>query len=183
MSRIGLKPITLPAGTTCEVVGNKVVVSGKLGKLEQEIKPQIKVKVENNVVTLSRVNETKDVKALHGLYRALINNMVKGVTEGWTKKLTINGVGYKVTKQGNKLVMNLGLSHPVEVVEIDGIKLDINPANANEVIVSGADKEKVGGVAAKIRELKPVEPYHLYGIRYSDEVVIKKEGKTVAGKK
>lgn len=179
MSRIGRKEIKLPAGVSVEVNGLNVVVSGPKGKLEQEIDKQIVVKCENGVVTLTRLNETNDAKAKHGLYRALINNMVVGVNDGFSKKLIIEGVGYKVSKQGTKLVMNLGLSHNVEVEEGNGVKLDC--PTATEIVVSGIDKQMVGEYAAKIRALKPVEPYHLYGVRYSDEVVIKKVGKT-AGK-
>ncbi len=179
MSRIGRKEIILPAGVTVELNGQNVVVNGPKGKLSQDIDKQIVVKCENGVICLTRTNETNDAKAKHGLYRALLNNMVHGVSEGFSKKLEIKGVGYKVSKQGNKIVMNIGLSHNVEVVEDDGIKLEC--PSATEILVSGIDKQMVGQYAAKIRALKPVEPYHGYGIKYSDEVVIRKVGKT-AGK-
>ena len=180
MSRIGRLPIDIPAGVTVTVNGSNVTVAGKLGTLTQDVDKTISVKVEGNQVVLTRANETGDVKAKHGLYRQLIANMVKGVSEGFSKTLVINGVGYKATLQGTKVVLNIGFSHPVELVPTEGVKLAVN--GTNEVVVSGIDKAQVGQFAAKIRDIKPVEPYHAYGIRYSDEVVIRKEGKT-SGKK
>lgn len=179
MSRIGRKEILLPQGVTVEVNKNLVTVNGPKGKLEQQIDNQIVVKVEDGKVRLTRLNETSDARAKHGLYRALINNMVIGVSQGFSKKLIINGVGYKATKQGTKLVLNIGLSHNIEVEEENGIKIEC--PTATEIVISGIDKQVVGQCAAKIRDLKPVEPYHAYGIRYDDEVVIRKVGKT-AGK-
>ncbi len=180
MSRIGRLPIDIPAGVTITINGTNVTVAGKLGTLTQDVDRTITVKVEGNQVVLTRANETGDVKAKHGLYRQLIANMVKGVSEGFNKTLVINGVGYKATLQGTKVVLNIGFSHPIDVVPTEGIKLAVN--NGTEVVVSGIDKAAVGQFAAKIRDLKPVEPYHAYGIKYSDEVVIRKEGKT-SGKK
>ena len=180
MSRIGRLPIDIPAGVTVTVNGSNVTVAGKLGTLTQDVDKTISVKVEGNQVVLTRANETGDVKAKHGLYRQLIANMVKVVSEGFSKTLVINGVGYKATLQGTKVVLNIGFSHPVELVPTEGVKLAVN--GTNEVVVSGIDKAQVGQFAAKIRDIKPVEPYHAYGIRYSDEVVIRKEGKT-SGKK
>lgn len=181
MSRIGKMPVKILDGVSVNVDGNNLVtVNGPLGTLSQIVDKNIKVTVENNEVILTRNSEEKEIKAKHGLYRALINNMVKGVKEGFKKVLVINGVGYRATKQGNKLVLNIGYSNPAEVVEIEGIKL--NALDANRVEVSGISKELVGQVASKIRDIKPVEPYHAYGIRYEDEVVIRKEGKK-AGKK
>ena len=179
MSRIGRLPIDIPAGVTVTVNGLNVTVAGKLGTLTQDVDKTISVKVEGNQVVLTRSNETGDVKAKHGLYRQLIANMVKGVSEGFSKTLNINGVGYKATLQGTKVVLNIGFSHPIDVVPTEGIKLAVN---GNDITVSGIDKAKVGQFAAKIRDLKPVEPYHAYGIKYADEVVIRKEGKT-SGKK
>ena len=179
MSRIGRLPIDIPAGVTVTINGTNVTVAGKLGTLTQDVDKTISVKVEGNQVVLTRANETGVVKAKHGLYRQLIANMVKGVSEGFSKTLNIHGVGYKATLQGEKVVLNIGFSHPIEVVPTEGVKLAVN---GNDVVVSGIDKAKVGQFAAKIRDLKPVEPYHAYGIRYSDEVVIRKEGKT-SGKK
>ena len=180
MSRIGKMPIHLPEGVKVEVNNNNITVSGKLGTLTREFDPKIKLEQKENILVLTRENDENEVKAKHGLYRALIHNMVVGVTEGFKKTLVIKGIGYRITKQGNKLVLNIGYSKPVEVVEPEGIKLDA--LDADKIVVSGIDKEAVGQVAAKIRALKPVEPYHLYGIRYIDEVVIQKEGKKV-GKK
>ena len=176
MSRIGKLPITIPAGVTVSVdAENVVTVSSAKGTLTQKVSKLIKVNVENNQVIVEKLTETNEANAMHGLYRTLINNMVIGVTEGFKKSLTVNGVGFKVAKQGNKLVMNLGLSHPVEVVEEDGVKLS---NNNNEIIVEGISKERVGAMASKIRAIRPVEPYHGYGIRYTDEKVSLKEGKS-----
>ncbi len=176
MSRIGKLPITIPAGVTVSVdAQNVVTVSGSKGTLTQQVSKLIKVNVENNQVIVEKLKETNEANAMHGLYRTLINNMVIGVTEGFKKSLTVNGVGFKVAKQGNKLVMNLGLSHPVEVIEEDGVKLS---NNNNEIIVEGISKERVGAMASKIRAIRPVEPYHGYGIRYTDEKVSLKEGKS-----
>lgn len=180
MSRIGKMPIHLPEGVKVEIKDNNITVSGKLGTLTREIDKIIKLDLADNILTLTRENDENEVRAKHGLYRALIHNMVVGVSEGFKKTLIIKGIGYRITKQGNKLVLNIGYSKPVEVVEPEGIKLDT--LDADKIVVSGIDKEAVGQVAAKIRALKPVEPYHLYGIRYIDEVVVQKEGKKV-GKK
>ena len=181
MSRIGKMPVKILDGVEVLVDGNNLVtVNGPLGTLSQIVDKNIKVTIENNEVVLTRNSDENEIKAKHGLYRALINNMVKGVKEGFKKSLIINGVGYRAQKQGNKLVLNIGYSIPYEVVEIDGIKLNV--VDNNKVEVSGISKELVGQMASKIRDLKPVEPYHAYGIRYEDEVVIRKEGKK-AGKK
>lgn len=180
MSRIGKMPIHLPEGVSVNVNGNIITVKGKLGELTREIDSAIKVEQNENGLVLTRPNDEKEIRAKHGLYRALINNMVVGVAEGFKKVLVVKGVGYRLLKQGNKLVMNIGFTKPVELVEPEGIKLDV--IEADKVQVSGIDKEAVGQVAAKIRALKPVEPYHLYGIRYLNEVVVQKEGKK-AGKK
>ena len=180
MSRIGRLPVAIPAGVEVKVENNQITVKGKLGELHQEYDNRINIKVENNEVILTRSSEEKEVKAKHGLYRALIANMVKGVTEGYSKKLVLNGVGYKVAKQGNDIVLNVGFSHDITVKAVEGIKFEC--PSALEVIVSGISKDKVGEVAASIRALKKVEPYHGYGIKYDDEVVIRKQGKT-AGKK
>ena len=179
MSRIGRAPVAIPAGVTVEVKDNKMIVKGPKGTLEQEIDARITLAEENGHVTLSRANDSKELKAKHGLYRALLHNMVTGVTHGYSKGLVINGVGYKVAKQGIKIVLNIGYSHPVEFAESDGIKLEC--PTQTEISVSGIDKVKVGQVAANIRSLREPEPYHGYGIRYKDEVIERKEGKT-AGK-
>jgi len=179
MSRIGRAPVTIPANVTVEVNNNVFTVKGPKGTLTQEYDPVITIKVENGQAVLSRANEEKATKAKHGLYRALLNNMVIGVTEGYKKSLVIAGVGYKVAKQGKKVVMNVGYSHPVEIEEIDGITLEC--PSVTEIVVTGIDKTKVGQFAANIRSVREPEPYHGYGIHYSDEVIERKEGKT-AGK-
>jgi len=179
MSRIGRAPVTIPAGVTVEVKDGFMTVKGPKGTLTQDIDSKITVSIEGGVATLTRANDSKELRAKHGLYRALLQNMVNGVTNGYTKSLIINGVGYKVAKQGNKVVLNVGFSHPIEVVEIEGIKLDC--PTQTEITVSGIDKVKVGQVAANIRSIREPEPYHGYGIRYKDEVIERKEGKT-AGK-
>ena len=179
MSRIGRMPVALPAGVTVEVKDGKMVVKGPKGTLEQDIDARIALSVENGHAVLTRANDSKELKAKHGLYRALLHNMVTGVTAGYTKGLVINGVGYKVAKQGSKIVLNIGFSHPVEFPETDGIKLDC--PTQTEITVSGIDKVKVGQIAANIRSLREPEPYHGYGICYKDEVIERKEGKT-AGK-
>lgn len=182
MSRIGRKIITLPQGVNIVVNNSVVTVSGPKGKLSQEVDKQILVKADEHSIQLTRTNETADAKAKHGLYRALINNMVNGVAHGYTKKLEINGVGYKATKQGKKLILNLGHSHNIEVEEVEGIS--ITCPSITEILISGIDKQLVGQVASNIRDLRKVEPYHAYGVKYADEVVIRKVGKAAAkGKK
>ena len=179
MSRIGRHSIVIPQGVNVTVDANNVVtVSGPKGTLSREIHKEIKVVVENNEVSVKNENNVKELSKFQGLYRQLINNMIIGVSKGFEKRLTINGVGYKITQKGSDLVLNIGLSHPVELKAIDGITLS---CDKNEVIVTGIDKEKVGQYACKVRDIKRVEPYHAYGIYYSDEVVRRKERKT--GKK
>lgn len=181
MSRIGKMPVSIPSGVTVDVdPSNVVTVKGQLGTLSQKVDTCITVKVENNEVVLTRSNDTKPVKAKHGLYRALIHNMVEGVSKGYKKSLVCKSVGLKIQKQGNKVVLAIGYSNPVDIVETDGITLNV--VGNDTIEVNGIDKDAVGQFASKIRQIKPVEPYHGYGIRYSDEVVIMKEGKK-AGKK
>lgn len=180
MSRIGNAPVTIPAGVTVDASNNVVTVKGPKGTLTQAYDPVISFNIEGNVVVLKRANDQGPVKAKHGLYRALLANMVKGVTEGFKKSLIVNGVGWKVAKQGKKVVLNVGFSHPVEVEEIDGITLDC--PSITEITVSGIDKDKVGQFAAMIRGIREPEPYHGYGIRYSDEVIDRKVGKAAGGK-
>ena len=187
MSRIGRAPIELPNGVTLDVTTeNDVIVTGPKGTLRQTIaSTQIKVEkteVEGKtVVTLTRTNDEKENRAKHGLYRALIANMVKGVTEGYSKSLTVQGVGYKIAVTGNKLTLNIGLSHPVNVEIPQG--LTVTCPNATDIVVSGINKEQVGQFAADIKAIKPVEPYHGYGIHYTNETVIRKEIKKGAKKK
>jgi len=178
MSRIGRKPINIPAGVDVKFESGVVTVKGPKGTLTQKVHPHMGVEIKDGVITVTRPNDLKQNRALHGLTRSLINNMVEGVVNGFTKELEVNGVGYRVQKQGSNLVMNLGYSHQVIVPEVEGIKLD---AQGNKIIVSGADKQQVGQVAAEIREKRPPEPYKGKGIKYAYEVIRRKEGKT--GKK
>ncbi|MBR5191838.1 MAG: 50S ribosomal protein L6 [Clostridia bacterium] len=180
MSRIGNAVITIPAGVTVEIANNVITVKGPKGTLSQVYDPIITPVVEENTIKFTRANDEGPTKAKHGLYRALTANMVKGVTEGFKKVLIVNGVGWKVAKQGNKVVLNVGFSHPVEVVEEAGIALDC--PSQTEISVSGIDKEKVGQCAAMIRGIREPEPYHGYGIRYSDEVIERKVGKAAGSK-
>lgn len=180
MSRIGRMHIEVPSAVKVEFKDGVVTVTGPKGTLTQTIVDKnIDLKTEGNILTVVRNSEEKSVKAKHGLYRQLIANMVKGVTEPFVKTLIIQGVGYKASVTGNKLVMNIGYSHPVEFVAPEGITLAC--PDANTVTVTGISKELVGQTAATIRSKRAVEPYHNYGLHYSDEVVVKKEGKT-AGK-
>lgn len=177
MSRIGKMPIEIPKGVDVTLSNDNVItVKGAKGTLTQAIDKQIKIEIKDNVITLSRSNDDKNVRALHGLSRSLINNMVHGVTNGFSKELEINGVGYRAAKQGKKLVMNLGFSHQVEMEETDGISIEV-PA-PNKIIISGIDKQKVGQFAANVREKRPPEPYKGKGIKYATEVIKRKEGKT-----
>ena len=177
MSRIGKLPVQLPNGVTVSVKdGNVVEVKGPKGQLVQKIHKDMRVVVEDNAVLVERPSDDKHHRALHGLSRSLINNMVEGVTKGFEKTLEINGVGYRAQKQGKKLVLTVGYSHPVEIPEEDGVEFDV-PA-PNKIIVKGIDKQKVGAMAAKIREVRKPEPYKVKGIKYEDERIIRKEGKT-----
>ena len=179
MSRIGRMPIAIPAGVTVTVAeNNKVTVKGPKGTLERVLPEGIEIKVDGDVVNVSRPDETKRMKSLHGLSRTLINNMVIGVTEGYAKKLEINGVGYKCQKQGKKLVLSLGYSHPVEMEDPEGVE---SVVEGNTITVKGINKEKVGQYAAEIRDKRRPEPYKGKGIKYADEVIRRKVGKT--GKK
>ncbi|MBR4770593.1 MAG: 50S ribosomal protein L6 [Clostridia bacterium] len=177
MSRIGREPITIPAGVTVTVAeGNVVTVKGKLGEVTETFHPALGIKVDGATLTVSRPDDEKENRALHGLTRALIANMVKGVTEGFSKKLEIVGVGYKVEKQGKKIVLNLGHSHPIYFEEGNGITFEI-PDNTT-IIVKGYDKQAVGQIAAVIRSKRPPEPYLGKGVKYSGEKIRRKAGKT-----
>ncbi len=180
MSRIGRKPINIPAGVEVKIDGSCVTVKGPKGTLSQTFQPSMNIAVEGAEIVVTRPNDEKQNRALHGLTRTLINNMVIGVTEGFKKELDVNGVGYRVQKQGKDLVMNLGFSHQVVVSETEDIKIEV-PA-PNKIIILGADKQKVGQFAAEVREKRPPEPYKGKGIKYVDEVVRRKEGKTGKGK-
>ena len=181
MSRIGRMPITVPAGVTVDIAeGNVVTVKGPKGELTQALRPEMKIKLDGAVLTVERPSEDKLHRSLHGLTRSLLHNMVVGVTEGYKKELEVNGVGYRVAKEGNNLVMTLGYSHPITVAETDGIQIDV-PA-PNKIVISGCDKQKVGQFAAEVREKRPPEPYKGKGIKYADEVIRRKVGKTGAKK-
>jgi len=180
MSRIGRLPVAIPAGVTVKVSDNVVSVKGPLGENSVKYIDPITVTVEERNVYVRRPNDQKENRALHGLYRAMIANAVDGVQKLFTRGLIVHGVGYKMNKQGKKVVMNIGFSHPVEIFEPEGVTIDV--ISNGELLVKGIDKALVGQTAANIKAVKPVEPYHNYGIRYKDEKVIKKEGKT-AGKK
>ena len=175
MSRIGRKPIAIPAGVEVKVEEGLVTVKGPKGTLSQKISPIISVEINGNEINVTRPNDEKEARSLHGLSRTLINNMVVGVTEGYKKELEVNGVGYRVQKQGDTLVMNLGYSHQVFVKEIPGITIEA--PGPNQIIISGADKQLVGQFAAEVREKRPPEPYKGKGIKYSTEHIRRKEGK------
>ena len=181
MSRIGRAPITVPAGVEIKLDGNAITVKGPKGTLTREFNENMTVAVDNGILTVSRPNDAKENRALHGLTRTLINNMIVGVTEGFKKELDVNGVGYRVAKEGNKLVMNLGFSHQVIMEEKDGITIEV--PGPNKIIISGADKQKVGQFAAEVREKRPPEPYKGKGIKYETEHIIRKEGKAGKGAK
>ena len=180
MSRIGKLPIAIPAGVDVTIVGSTVTVKGPQGTLTSTVHSNIAVAVQNNEIVVTRPNDEKLNRSLHGLTRTLIANMVEGVAHGYKKELEINGVGYRAAKEGKELVMNLGYSHPVKVAEIDGITIDV--PSQNKVVISGPDKQKVGQFAAEVREKRPPEPYKGKGIKYVDEVIRRKVGKTGAKK-
>ncbi len=179
MSRIGNSPITVPEGVDVKIEGQKITVKGPKGTLEREIHKNINVALENNVITVTRPDNEPENRSLHGLTRTLINNMIQGTLNEYTRKLEVNGVGYRAQKQGKKLILTLGYSHPVEMEEPEGITFDV--PTPNEIIVRGIDKELVGQTAAVIRTKRPPEVYRGKGIKYAEEVIRRKEGK--AGKK
>ena len=181
MSRIGKKPIAIPAGVDIKIDGNNITVKGPKGELSYDFNSDITVAVEGTEIIVTRPSDDKEHRAMHGLTRTLIANMVTGVTDGYSKTLEISGVGYRAQKQGNNLVMNLGYSHQVIVPEIDGITIEV--PGPNQVIVSGADKQLVGQFAADIRKKRPPEPYKGKGIKYADEHIRRKEGKADKGAK
>ncbi len=181
MSRIGRMPIAIPAGVTITIDGQMITVKGEKITLSREIHPNITAKVEGSELLVTRPNDEPKNRALHGLTRSLLSNMVIGVTAGFKKELDVNGVGYRVAKQGKDLVMNLGYSHQVVVSEVEGITIDV--PSPNKIIISGADKQQVGQFAAEVREKRPPEPYKGKGIKYADEVIRRKEGKTGGKKK
>ena len=180
MSRIGRKPINIPAGVDVKVDGNVITVKGPKGELSYKANPALTVEVKDGSVEVTRPDDSKQNRSLHGLTRTLIHNMVVGVTEGYKKELKVNGVGYRVQKQGNKCVMNLGYSHQVIVEDNEDIKIEV--PDPNTIIIVGIDKQKVGQFAAEVREKRPPEPYKGKGIKYADEVIRRKEGKAGKGK-
>lgn len=181
MSRIGNKIITVPAGVDVAIKGSTITVKGKNGSLCRTFDSRMGFVQEGSTISVTRPSEEKEVKSLHGLSRSLLNNMVVGVSEGFSKELEVNGVGYRVAKQGKDLVMNLGYSHQVIMSENADITIEV--PQPNKIIIKGADKEKVGQFAAEIREKRPPEPYKGKGIKYAGEVIIRKEGKAGKGKK
>ena len=181
MSRIGRMPITVPAGVEVSVAaGNLVTVKGPKGTLTQQLHPAMMIELNGAEITVKRPSDAKEHRSLHGLTRTLLNNMIIGVTDGYKKELDVNGVGYRVAKEGKNLVMNLGFSHQVIVPEIEGITIEV--PGPNKIIISGCDKQMVGQFAAEVREKRPPEPYKGKGIKYVDEVIRRKVGKT-GGKK
>ena len=180
MSRIGREPIDLPAGVEAKIDGQNITVKGPKGELAMSVHPNITVKQEGNVLHVTRPNDLKENRALHGLTRSLVHNMVVGVSTGYQKTLDVNGVGYRVALEGQKLVMNLGYSHQVFVEPPKGITIEV--PNPNQIVIKGADKQLVGQFAAEVREKRPPEPYKGKGIKYSDEVIRRKVGKTGAKK-
>ncbi len=181
MSRIGKKPIAIPAGVEVKINGSEVTVKGPKGTLTNTFNAAMSIAVEENNIVVTRPTDNKEHRALHGLTRTLIANMVEGVSVGYKKELEVNGVGYRAQKQGNNLVMNLGYSHQVIMPEVDGITIEV--PNNNLIIVSGADKQKVGQFAAEVREKRPPEPYKGKGIKYAGEYIRRKEGKAAKGSK
>ena len=180
MSRIGRKPINIPAGVTASVDNGVITVKGPKGTLDFGCNPAMTVEIKGDVIEVTRPNDAKENRSLHGLTRTLIHNMVIGVTEGYSKTLEVNGVGYRVQKQGNKCVMNLGYSHQVIVEDTEDIKIEV--PDPNKIIISGIDKRGVGQFAAEVREKRPPEPYKGRGIKYADEVIRRKEGRAGKGK-
>ena len=178
MSRIGNKSIVIPNGTTVSIDNNKIIVKGSKGELSSQLMPGISVKIENNSVSVARSNNEKQLKAWHGMTRALIANMLTGVTTGFTRTMEIVGVGWRAALQGKKLVLNLGYSHPIEYLPPEGIEIKIE--NPIKFHISGINKELVGQTCAIIKQFRPPEPYHGKGIRYENEVIIRKAGKTGA---
>ena len=181
MSRIGKKPIVIPAGVDVKLNGSEVTVKGPKGELKNTFNSDMAIAIEGNEIIVTRPSDVKEHRSLHGLTRTLIANMVEGVTNGYSKELEVNGVGYRVQKQGKNLVMNLGYSHQVIMEEIPGITIEV--PSPNKIVISGADKQMVGQFAAEVREKRPPEPYKGKGIKYVDEYIRRKEGKAAKGAK
>ena len=181
MSRIGKKPIAIPAGVEVKIDGSTITVKGAKGTLTRDIHPKMSVEIKDNEIIVSRPDDNKDSRALHGLTRSLINNMVVGCNECFKKELEINGIGYRAAMENGELVMNIGYSHKVVMAQPEGIKIEV-PA-PNKIVISGPDKQKVGQFAAEVREKRPPEPYKGKGIKYVDEYIRRKEGKAGKGGK
>ena len=180
MSRIGRLPITIPAGVDVTVDGSTVTAKGALGTLTQTFSSSMTIEKDGSTITVSRPNDEKENRSLHGLTRTLISNMIVGVSQGFSKELEINGIGYRCEKQGKNLVLKVGYSHDVIIPEIDGITIEV--PSPNKIIIKGADKQKVGQFAAEVREKRPPEPYKGKGIKYAAETIRRKEGKAGKGK-
>ncbi|NLC77754.1 MAG: 50S ribosomal protein L6 [Clostridia bacterium] len=180
MSRIGRTPITIPAGVEVNLEGNRIQVKGPKGQLTRDLHPEMKIAVEGDQIVVTRPSDQKEHRSLHGLTRTLVSNMVEGVTKGFSKGLDLAGVGYRAAKQGNKLVLTVGYSQPVEMVPEEGIEVEV--PTPNKIIVKGIDKERVGAFAANVRAVRPPEPYKGKGIKYETETVRRKVGKTGAKK-
>ena len=181
MSRIGKKPIVIPAGVDVKLDGTKITVKGPKGTLERELHPSMIVEMEGNEINVSRPNDNKENRSLHGLTRTLINNMVTGVNETFKKELEVNGIGYRCEVKGQELTLKIGYSHDVVMIAPEGVTVEV--PNPNKVVISGPDKQKVGQFAANVREKRPPEPYKGKGIKYADEHIRRKEGKTGKGGK
>lgn len=180
MSLIGKQPIAIPDGVEVTINENHIKVKGLKGELDYHFLPQAKVSIENNMIKVGRANDSKEARSVHGLTRALINNMVTGVSKGFEKRLEIIGVGYRAQSNGKKITLNLGFSHPVEFEAFEGVTIEMDKDNKNVIVVSGINKQKVGEAAAQIRKFRPPEPYKGKGVRYTDEYVRRKAGKTAA---
>lgn len=176
MSRIGKKPVEIPSGVTVELDGNIMTVKGPKGELTRELSPMVNIEIEDNSVNVTRPNDQKEYRSMHGTTRSVVANMIEGVSTGFKKELELVGVGYRAQKQGSKLVLNVGLSHPVEFEPEEGVSVEV-PSNT-QIIVEGYNKEKVGELAANIRSVRPPEPYKGKGIKYVGERILRKEGKT-----
>lgn len=180
MSLIGKQPITIPEGVDVTINDGLITAKGSKGELQYQLLPQAKMIIDNGIIKVGRMDDSKEARSIHGLTRALLNNMIIGVSKGFEKRLEIIGVGYRAQTSGNKITLHLGFSHPIEYEAIEGVKIEMDQDNKNIIVVSGIDKQKVGEVAANIRKFRPPEPYKGKGVRYVDEYVRRKAGKAAA---